>query len=865
MKPIREIQYEKARELYTRLIRFRGDEPTVDEVDKLSREIIYSTDRTPLCGKYRIKSHKKVDTNSLNVELGLVKTDLETVSVYLDEVQKRIRTSEFAAEVWGSYSDAMIRKASYNLATLASSSFLDNFTTEIPLTDYIDKSNTTMSVDNDGNIVLPIVVSNTSNYIYKKADIVIKPTVSGLTAAVIGTPTNILNIDESGDLNMSLSGGIITDAGFSIEIITSSDNVNLFSIALANVTNGIKIGVTITNDKMDKTKIYSSVITNTRIDVPFEMQNVRKIEIVLSMSNPNIVQHNMFKYEFVIRKISLTSDMRKYTAVYQTKEIVLNKGVSYISVVSEEEKIGNSILRYFISTSKKSDGTPDGFSYYDTSKSDRLLNVNISKGTYDITPDTGEIWSLSPIFEYGHRLFNILDIMDDESRSSHQISDNLLLPVGDNIINKESVKLYRGTGDYLITSTSTVLEKKVDYISTIPDINEITEWVNRVPLLISISSTVTEGQISTVSGGTRNCITIPYIVKSPDTVSLMKDNRHAVKPVISNIIYTESSTSITFSTVAGGEFLDPNSLYTITYSVKLEDYSSANSLDISIDTDYIDVVVDDEIFTYGIDYLLHNNHEIELLKSGRYVKYYNVDNSESPAINECLPVAISYTYTSESTEPIVYFETNVYCSVATDITVIPFTTSESAAGNAHIINGSSTGTLRTVTLNQGWNTIKSTHPHPSRNAYDLNSITGVPSSAGVILPDNAIIRPYRDSMRQVSPFTLMNMDPVEAKKCFSFVNGKILISFVPEFIDPNFINEETMSGEKGRTFICKSPVLASDYSNSTWTALPETFTVEFSYSDTFDKSIFIRAEAEIKDSTSSIKLLRLGINQYKGE
>lgn len=862
MKQIKNIQYNKIKDLYIRLIRNRNEDPNIKDVDLLARKILYSSDRLPMCGKYRIKSHEPVNVNNLNVELGLVKADIETVHSFINEAEKFIHTSNFAANIWELYSKNRIKSALYNMAAMTSSSYIKGFTRIIDPISSMNKELSTLVIDSNGYISLPTVEGSPSRYIYERKDIIIRPIHQEFKVDVYGSVTSILNITEPGDLILSMTGQKIKESGFIMDINTISDKVNVLSLTTENGNEGIKYTVYITNDSSSRSKIYESVSTSNRIDISFPEQNIRRVEISMTLSSPNIVLHNEVKYEFKLKNISLAYDKRKSSGTYQSNEIVISESAKYISLVTEEEISGNAAIKYYVSTSKDSAGNPTGFKYFDISKS-TPIDMNISKAEYNISIDGKyDIWALPPLYEYGHRLFNILEVLDDEGTSSYTINNGVLLPLGNNTIDKSSIKLYRGTGDYLITTTSSTEEKNVGFITVLPDINQETEWVNRISIPILLTEDVIPSS---------NSITVPYNVISADSVKVIRSDNTVVKAIISNIVKPENLeyTTITFASQTEAEVFDSKFSYSIIFAITLSEYASKKSMVPNIeDTDMI-VAIDGEEYTCGYDYIIHNSTlEIELLKSGAYSSEYNVDESEDTPVNECTPVSISYTYTAVGSKSIKCFETNIFCNTETEVTVIPFSQSETASGNFHIINGSNTGTLTSITLIPGWNSIKTTHPHPSRSGsvYDLNSITMEPSDAGIILPENCIIRPYKNSMRQVSPAALMSMNPEDALKCFAYAEGKILVSFQPTFIDPNFVDDPMFAGTTGDTFINKKPNISSiDFSNAGYTSYPETFDLEFSYISTDSKSLFIRIDAEAKDEVTSVKITRLGINEYKEE
>ena len=184
-------------------------------------------------------------------------------------------------------------------------------------------------------------------------------------------------------------------------------------------------------------------------------------------------------------------------------------------------------------------------------------------------------------------------------------------------------------------------------------------------------------------------------------------------------------------------------------------------------------------------------------------------------------------------------------------------------GNFHTINGEYYSASPSYTLTTGWNKIDTTQPFPSLNEYDVNKITGAVSSAGILIPEDMIMRPYLDSMRQVSPYKLATMDASEGSKCFAYVDGKILVNFLPTFLDEELLANDTTSDMIGSKFLNKRASFDTEYNNIGWVPVPERFGLEFSYTESGDKSVFIKATIDCPDSSSFGKITYLGLNEYK--
>jgi len=365
MKTIREIQYDKVKELYRRLLKFRDEKPDMATLEKLTREVMYSTLRTPMSGKYRLPRHDSVDVESLNVELGLVKADAETIYDYLDEIQKRLRTLRYVSDVWQQNAKKKVNNTLIELAKLTSPVFIDGFTEILDPVDIMNQSETTLVVDEEGTITLPMIVNKTRSYTYKPEDVSLRRIGNGLTATVMGTLTDLVSKYQHGMATLTLEGNVIQESGFKIEINTDVDAINHIYLQLADVRTGIKVKVETSSNKIDYVTQYEEVVVRNRIDIPISETDLKKVHVTLTMSNPNIVLVDKVKYQFKVEKILLLSDKRKLTGIYQTNAIALEEDIAFVSLAVDDETVGNCEITYYIASEVDSAGEPVGFSYID--------------------------------------------------------------------------------------------------------------------------------------------------------------------------------------------------------------------------------------------------------------------------------------------------------------------------------------------------------------------------------------------------------------------------------------------------------------------------------------------------------------------
>jgi len=411
MKNIRRLQFEKVRELYRSLLRYRDEKPDQYTIEKLSNEVLYSTVRTPMSGKYRMGRHSLVDIGSLNVELGLVKADVETIYDYIDLLQKRLRTMKYVADVWKRMASNKIKQTMVELAQMTAPAFISGFTHELDPNEIMDQNNTTLVIDSDKSITLPMVVNKARRYKHRSTDISIKPIGDDLQASIMGNATTVFNADENGSLTLTLSGQRVDEAGFRIELNTDMGAVNYLYFQMSNVRNGVKIMIDVSSDRSKYTNIYDSVVTRDRIDVPMDEMDIKKVVIVITMDAPSVVLMNEVRYEFKLDKVLMLSDKRKLTGRFQTKEIPVEDTMSYLSLAVEDEAIGKATIKYYMATEKDSNGNPVGFFYLDPKKEGSLVNLKSSLVRVGIGPQdlNDPRWTLPSLKDYGSRLFNILD------------------------------------------------------------------------------------------------------------------------------------------------------------------------------------------------------------------------------------------------------------------------------------------------------------------------------------------------------------------------------------------------------------------------------------------------------------------------
>jgi hypothetical protein len=187
-------------------------------------------------------------------------------------------------------------------------------------------------------------------------------------------------------------------------------------------------------------------------------------------------------------------------------------------------------------------------------------------------------------------------------------------------------------------------------------------------------------------------------------------------------------------------------------------------------------------------------------------------------------------------------------------------------GNFHRINGEDVSAMSSFPLPEGWSIIQTTQPHPTLagDSSDVNALTEEPSSAGIVLSGGVEeIRAFSDSLRQVPPMVLAAMEPLEGMKCFSFVNGRIFLNYLPDSISPGLLAlQPTLTG---KYLLGKKPMYNGVYENTAYEPIAEEFRLEFAYSKTQQpKNVSIRVEITKEEGQGIPFVHRIGLNLFKG-
>jgi len=873
MKTIRELQYERIREVYQDICRATGRVPSLDDIRNLALQTIYASDRTPMSGNYRLPSHDVVNVASLNAELGSIKADAEALGSFFDELQTEMRSIRFVSEVWDWYARAKIQDTVMAGIKLAAPAYIDGFTENLGVIGYNDPDTTTASLTADGMIGLPIVAGSANTYVHSARDISIQRIGENLEVSLQGEPLGVVNKMPFSGLLMRLTGHVIEEAGFRVIVNTDMHDINYIGLRLAEEAMGIKVTIQVTSNRKDYKTVFQGLTKWEWTEASIEPMDITQIVVEFTMNAPNIVYPDRVIYEFMLHKILMAKASIRTSARYQTKKVDIESDVSYLSVAVEEERIGHAAINYYIARSVDTAGKPTGFAPLDVRNGQLIEMGNVDVQAMIEPPEETPLWTIAPERRYGSALYNIVNCGMSLQEGDLTIESGTI--ACSNLVD-ESVKLYRGVGDWIKCESKVTLEKHVESLSYETEIDNQTAWVKPVPLMLTVKELIEDSAISSTGDLTRNTVKLGYTPYNLEEVRITFSNGTEYYAPITNCEEVTGSWYLTFAMPTGAigtEVFDPNEHYYISYATTLKEYADTNVLAVTLDFSSFEIVQDTISYVYGSDYQIYSSSfMVELLKTGRYYRAFQKEQStswisgDSRFTNKSPGITIKYRFTEESSDPAKYYETNVLVENPVDIVLVPFTESERSAGNFHRIDGMDVSSFNSYPLSTGWHTLQSTQPYPAANEYDVNDKTGVSSPAGIIIPASInTMRVYRDPMRRVSPFVLASLPADEASKCFAFAGGKILLNAQPDFVDDEIVYDSNMSYAKGKNLICKRPIIESDLSNSGYLPQPERFLLEFKYGTATgaSRSIWLRVDLSVDDTVSVARVRQIGLNKFR--
>jgi len=575
---------------------------------------------------------------SLNAELGLIKADIEVIMADFSALDERLRGLEFVNVIWKESIRQKILATFKEIMKLTSPIFVKGFTEELDTAAITDRDNTTLTVLDDGAITLVPVTSSAMRVVHYERDISIKRIGDESFVPVItGRPKSVVNYGETGGVLMTLTGTRASSCGFRYECKTDTKGVNHITVLLGEEVTGINVKVEVSSNRKEFTTVYNQVIRRSSVDVPIEVTDIKTISVELTMDVPNVVLSGEVRYEFRLYKIVMMNATRRSGGIYITKKIPIENDISHVSVVSEDETIGDAIIRYYTSINKDANDNPVGFVSFDPHSAGSIVNMTNSTAAISVVPSSeNPVWDIRPIKKFGSPLYNIFDSGTSVSTDDYTISNGKLEFANDDLnIILDTIKLYRGYGDFVKLSRNVVLDKHADTVSYKMYAVDVIDWVEPIELKIKVKDLIEESDIEDYGNNYRNKIRVNWHVHNFEEIRIERDDGTEVHAFIEDIKYlldsaevvtpeefTESythryvdATYITFRGLANEIILDEEYHHYASFVVTLKDYIDKRSVYVTLKENSIVVEAAGEVFEQGVDFLIQpNEYRVELLR-----------------------------------------------------------------------------------------------------------------------------------------------------------------------------------------------------------------------------------------------------------
>jgi len=860
MKDIRITQYDKIRKLYQQLIKKDGRQFSINDIIELRNEIITSTSDLPLSGKYRVDTNSPIDIKSMNVEMALVKTDIESIFEYLTDMEYKKREMDYIIQTYSNYTIDRIRKANLDIMSLSTGKIINGITTELQFQENINEKLST-AVILDDRLTMPVYAAKYNEHIYVGNEVKISRIGPDHKVEILGKIANIFNPGSNKTTVMRLypnGKNIYSTCGFRINIAVTLKDINYIFLRMDKPSVGMNLKIETYNSNKSVI-VYDKVINSDTIDVSFTKQDITSISIYITMNVPNKNINGNKYYEWVLHSCSILYSMAEQECVYITNKIPIEKEIEHLQLVRSDEASTGATIKYYISNQIDAAGIPTAF---DEVLVDDIYNINLNRQKIQISPSTKE-WNIPRDITKGKRLYNILECMPNTNYGDIKIFNHQISMTGLEIV-QDSIRVYNGIDNYRIETRDPGIEYTSDVLVYPTTYDTVTKWIKSIPLKMNI----TREAIEHANYDFNNLVTYVYL-----NYKVSLENREHIK------FYTSGNKVITTLEIVS--IIDNVIVITgklpSTYAIYIDYISQLSKMidsshDISLDNDSVEISVNGIVYRKNIDYIISSSdtrYHIELLKTGEYANVLDIAQDSSGTLqNDSPDVNIKYKFMLYKMNIHKMYITNIYSEKYSEIEIVPFKHSEISAGNYHIINEVDVSKKLKHEIVPGWNVIKTSQPYPSSNNIlkDVNQYTKQKSQAGIIINDSfTIVRPYINSMRQVSPFVLATSNKSE-KECFAYENGKIFLNYMPEFINQNLITDPVYGNITGERFLGKVAVYDIDKTNLRYDVMPEKFNIEFKYiRENEERNIYVKIEMSASSGTDSASVFQLGLNKYKGE
>lgn len=847
MKRIRELQYAAARTLYQFLRSKFGENASLNDISALEREIFTATYRGPMSGNIRFNDYEPIDVRSLSTELGIIAADAYTLLSFLDEIGAYLGTIQFTTGVWYSYIRDFVHEPLMRLTSLISDTFIDGVTDEIAIGIMANTDVTTALITDQGYIMLRTLESEPTSKQLTAQDISVRKRGDGVLT-VRGDIFEVFNSVTSG-VFFSVEGG--STAGYTISANVGVTRANLISIRF-HTTTPVRLVVEVSANGRQFTTVFDEVVTRNLVEIPLEPQPVSDTRISFDFATPSRTSFGIPYYELSLSSIRFSHAVRVTDSVYETIPITIPRdGTKAVSLVSRAAVYGNAKIRYFLGLM-----SGNNVSFIETTPG-RPVHLGRLSASFEVK-GSGSMSDYVAAPETGGRFYNILAPVSTYSHLGTTLVENGAFNTAQVNIVPRSIRLLRGVSNYA-RATGMSVTTTVGPLRVMPSLNENGTQVLPVPFPIEFTELIDKDSIS----GTKIPLTCPMITAS----AVVRENgeRSVALEVVGAGEDQVIGHYIELSADDIAAILSSPSAYTVTYTTSLSAYLSSKRGTATIDRDNLTVTANREL-THGADYYIDDaSFELILVEHGNY--YQQCKMNLDGTIVELPQLTISYSFVEQlATDESYVWATWIYVPTITTITILPFTTAEVAVGNFHRIDGVNVSTLKQFVVNGGWHFIETTQPFPTSvsNSADVNPLTHQPSLAGIVIPDSATQVAYRESMRQVSLFTLSTLAPADRYKCFSYNDGKVYVAYKPEMVPSSLLNNPGSVPPTGATLLCRKPEYDSTYHCISYTPVPEAFKLSVEY-EAVDSpgidAVIVHVELSAPSLHDTAIVERLGINR----
>lgn len=783
----------------------------------------------PVSGNYRLFPLELLDLQKLNAEIDMVSIDFDTISTMnqnlIEDIRNRFLLNEIVKRIYTNKA----KKVKTDTVFLTSNQFINGFTREVDLKKDI---NLNQSDAENGATGIRIrteneTTGNATSYPEDAVTVVVSrysgtPEDPGLAPEIRGRKASIIDGTFDNGIDVIVSSYLTESISTTIRANVNVRNVNHLDIFMDEPEKAQYVNIEINTSGNNKKSIFSGVVKTSKISVSFSPTDIKFVFVTFTQKLANYTLGGVQGYKFNIQKIKFTNTTRKKGARAVTNSLPISSDTRLLSLVAEEYIPDGTNITYKLSYDKNDSG--DHINFFEVLPTSRV-NANIEQNFIRIgtrrfiqsiehntmVSDAIDWRFIEPEKKYGGKLYCIIDISS-------------LIDIENNTIVEDTMKVFRGIGDWSIERNK----------------NRVTSIYKRIPLFpVFDTSTKSYGDLPIV-------VTYEEEILPHDTGSFLvkyKPQKEAdyqiydqnLKQIKMNITNFDAGTVGAKYKIVVDQTLVPGTRYNIKYHIKLEDIIDKDTKVLSADTI---LSTPNRILTEGTDFYILNETNAKTI---RFLKSGNYRGEELFA---------DYAVQEETKKDIKVYKTVLTADKNTIIAIVPFNKTEIEAGNFHRLNGDDISKKNTIAINAGTYVIESTQIYPG-----INQFTNINSNASVTIPAGEVEqKAYEETLRKVSIYDLVINSEVGDHRQFAYTNGKIYLNRVPDFVTSYDISAE------GKYVKCiklddeLSPI-----------PIPEKFRLEFDYS-ALDRPKELALEISLTNSDSgtpaSPEIRRLGINEF---